>query len=86
MAAGGVRGLCICRAIAYYSIKIALLRVLNLSGQLSETRTRTQIHADMNTYKHTHTGPTGTHTHALAINVTAEAREFAHLFSRADIE
>lgn len=49
----------ICIANAYYSIKIALLRVLNWSGQLSETRTRAHTHT------HTHwalCAPTGTRT------------------------
>jgi len=34
-------GIVVCITIAYYSIKIALLRVLNLLGQLSDTRSRT---------------------------------------------
>lgn len=61
----------ICIANAYYSIKIALLRVLNWSRQLSETRTRAHTH----THTRTHTGPcVRPQAHAHAINVTAEAR------------
>lgn len=61
--------------IACYSIKIALLGVLNLLGQLSETRTRTRTFARtcnqcQQKQQHTHT-----HSHTQHTIHAAESKE-----------